>query len=436
MIVVDEAAFVEVKSYREVLLPVAQGSGIIIIGLTTPLGQDNPTTRFFDTKDDSQQTIWRQIRIGQPCQSCKEKKVLCHHNENATGTGLSKRKRRQYMHFYADVMHIAMREYQGTPGEGGERIFTKESLESLIRRNPHPIGISAQTSFVVLSIDPAQGGKCAWGLCACYYDTAANLQVILHLDAVHLDVSSPDHFNEHIRLTILSIRNRHRCLEQVPIVIACESAPKIVCLQLALYIQMIETDHHIQGVYLMYEMGNDSAGVPKTNLNTQQMVAYTQLLLENDQVAFSDKFDTRTPNMHIDRCVSIKQQLVAQLNNFQRREIASIRLDGIPHYRIDGKAGSQDDDLGVAYIMNVQWYITIVSSLGQKYHHVTGGSKRCVRPGQRSATNNDIREKRSQYNSFLSDDPVSTAELQSSTTATQITKRARISRFSERLPLN
>ncbi len=430
MIVVDEAAFVTVKAYLEVILPVAQGNNIVVIGLTTPLGQENPTTRLFDTKDETNQTIWRHIRIGQPCQACKERKILCNHNENATGAGLSKRKRRQYMHFYADVMHIAMREYQGTPGESGDRLFDKEHLEAMVRRHPHPISVAA--SFILLSIDPAQGGKCDWGLCACYYDIAANLQVILHLDAVHLNTLNPENIKNQILLTIRYLRNRHQHVSHIPILVACESAPKIIGNQVAFYISMLEEEGQINDVYSMYEIGTGSPGVPKTNLNTQQMVAHTQLLLDHDQVVFSEHFGTLTPagGSSVDPCTLIKRKLISQLNNFQKREITTERADITPRFRIDGKAGNQDDDVAVAYIMNVYWYLTAIMSIGQKYNHVTKGLKKCVTPGISTTGSRSSQKRQRENHTFNPDEPVTTAEIQATSTVEK-RPRSRTS-FSER----
>ena len=326
------------------------------------------------------------------------------------------------MHFYADVMHIAMREYQGTPGESGSRLFNKKHLTSMVARAAHPISVAA--SFILLSIDPAQGGSCAWGLCACYYDVVSNLQVILHLDAVRLDDVTPEGIKNQIYLTILSLRNRNSRIATIPILIACEAAPKVISTQIAWFITMLEEEELISDVYTMREIGSSGdAGVPKTNANTQQMVAYTQLLLDHEQVAFSVHFGTLTdfPNSSVDARTAIKHLLISQLNNFQKREIFAERTDVTPRYRIDGKSGNQDDDLAVAYVMNVHWYLTAIMSVGQKYHHVTGGSNRCVTPGltlPSSKKSSAIRNK----HVFGSEEPTSTAEIQ----ASYVAKRQRL----------
>ena len=327
------------------------------------------------------------------------------------------------MSFYAGLEHVAMREYQGTPGEAGDRLFDKARLEAIFRREPHPISVAA--SFILLSIDPAQGGKCAWGLCACYYDTVANLQVILHLDAIRLDDLSPEGIKNQIYLTILSLRNRHQRISVAPILVACEAAPKVISTQIAWFIRMLEEEGRISGVHTMHELGAaGDAGVPKTNANTQQMVAYTQLLIDHEQVVFSEKFGTLTsfPGSTVEPTTAIKHLLVSQLNNFQKREIPTERTDVAPRFRIDGKAGSQDDDLAVAYIMNVHWYLTAIMSVGQKYHHVTGGTTRCVTPG---LTVRPVSAKRSREPTFTVDEPSLTAEIHATSIASSSLKRQR-----------
>ncbi len=365
MIIVDEGNFIKPDVYLQSIFPVVQGKNIVLIILTTPLGQDNETTRLFNTKDDDGKPIIRAVRIGRSCDACREARTLCTHVENATGEGLSKRKRKAFMNFYADQMHVAMREYTGETSDDSVEIYKKEWIQRLLRRKPFETPALIDMLFV--SIDPAQGGSCEWGFCACYYDVLTNMQVIVQLDGPQIDDVTPNLLMEWLRESINHLRRRSPSFATIPIVIACEGAPIVISRQLQFYVTMLIQERSIFNVHIMREMPGDAPGVPKTAVNTRHMVEFSAHLLENDQVAFSDVFGSAISGIARDMALREKTKFLQQLVNVKIRMTPSQRQDGLPKARIDGKGGGMNDDVAVSWIMNYYWYLQFMKSSRTSY---------------------------------------------------------------------
>ena len=369
-IILDEANFIKLRTIKEAIFPVAQQDYTIFIGLTTPQGQDNEVTRLFNTKDKEGNVIITAIRIGKPCDACREKQILCTHVENATAEGLSRKKRQLFQCFYEGEMHIAMREFTGETSDDSRILFEQKWLLSLLRRHVYPT--RAPLDFLMVSIDPAQGGTCEWGFCACYYDSTRNTQVIVQLDAERIQPATPSNVTHWLFTSLNSLRSRHPAFSRIPIVIACESAPKAMCETIAEYVQQMNNAGNFQNVHLMTETPENRPGVLKTETNTQDMVRYTRQLLENNQVFFADTFGTSLLGQSEE---DAKKHLLSQLTNFKIRFEETNRPDGVRKARMDGKTGGRNDDLAVAYIMNVYWYFMFMMSTKAEYVEIRKQSR-------------------------------------------------------------
>lgn len=262
-------------------------------------------------------------------------------------------------------MHVAMREYTGETSDDSMVIFKNEWVERLLHRKPYktpPI-----IDFLFVTIDPAQGGTCEWGFCACYYDPFTNTQVIVQIDGQHVDEVTPNVIMEWLRLSINHLRRRSPSFATIPIVIACEAAPTTLSTQIAQFVVLLIQERSISNVFVMRESPGDRPGVVKTAANTQHMVARSSQLLQNGQVAFADVFGSALTGIADEIALQEKTKFLQQLVNVKIRFVPSSRQDGLPKMRIDGKGGGANDDVAVAWIMNYYWYIQFVHSPKDDY---------------------------------------------------------------------
>lgn len=338
---------------KEAIFPVVQENNCIFIGLTTPNKTDSPMHQLLNTVGPDGVPVITTIRIGKPCDECVAKKILCMHSKDATPEGTSKKKRLRFKPLYASDMNSYMREFQGQVAEDETNLFHTDWLISLAARSAKPV--VGPIDFLLMSIDPAQGGKCEWGTCICYYDLAGSgCQVVVQLDTYLQEDLSPASLKNWLLMTLSCVRSAHQEFRRIPIVIACEAAPKIIGLQLQGYLSELINEGRVSDVIMMNELdakGLAEAGVPKTNQNTQLMVKYTQNLLETKRVAFSEVLRS---------CVSgksgedMKQEYLKQMRSIHLEP--TITPSGKTILKITGKGHGANDDLGVAVMMNAYWY--------------------------------------------------------------------------------
>lgn len=247
-----------------------------------------------------------------------------------------------------------------------ERVFNKASFDF----KQSETTLSTIDKFILLSIDPPQGNDNELGgICACYYNGLLHPQVILHLDYVRPREFSLRTIKDKIHLTILSIRGRHACLQDVPIIIACEASPLIISSYVGSCVTDLVNEGHLSNVYVMRELDVDNDGVPETDANTQQMVNYTQILLNHHQVSFSTHFKTLTSSTTpgISASDDIKNMFVEQLDNFRKKKTPTQSIGGSSCFLMKGR----DDSLVKAYIMNVYWYGILLISMNElRYRNI------------------------------------------------------------------
>lgn len=315
-------------------------------------------------------TIFTSVRIGKPCDDCEAKKILCIHEETATPAGLSRSKRNDFIQFYKNDEKMFRQEFVGETGDDSRTIFFEDWLDKLAQRKEYPV--RSLIDMMLVSIDPANGGDCEWGLCACYYDTVDNVQVIVLSDAQHINPVTPSNVNAAMMYTFQRLRGLHPAFKDIPIVVACESAPKVIGEMLAEQIQFAINEGKINNVYMMTDAKGDRPGVPKDNMNTQDMIRYSQLLLQNDQVYFSEVFNTSVAGVTAEDAM---KDLFVQAANVKRTRIESKNPNAIPKYKIDGKAGGRNDDRIVAWFMNYYHYFMFMQNPKKDYEDIRNLSR-------------------------------------------------------------
>ena len=363
----DEAHYISLTTLKNAVLPVAQQNNTVVVGLTTPKGVNNPQSRFFATmKKDKSDTIFTSVRIGKPCDDCTAKKIApCIHEESASPAGLSRKKRDDFTQFYMDDFDGYRREFVGDSTDSARSIFNPKWLLALAQRRKMPV--PKLIDIIMVSIDPSNGGECEWGFCACYYDTVKNAQVILQVDAQRVSPPDPSNVKNELISSIRRLRGLHENFANIPIVIACEAAPKFIAEWINEWLQLLLNEGQLTNMIMMCDTPDNRPGVLKTNSNTQDMVRYCQLLMEQNQIYFSEAFNT---NVLGENKKSVLSDFYSQLVNVKKYALESKNPNVEPKYRIDGKSGGKNDDRFVAWCMNYYHYYKFMISPNEDYARV------------------------------------------------------------------
>lgn len=368
IIIVDEAFFIKPNTLFTVIFPVLQQTNTCLICTTTPGKPEHALTKIIDTRDDDGEFIFNTVRIGKPCDACEKEKVLCTHAANTQPEGTSRAKRSRYMKFYENGLEdLAMQEYMGVFMNKNTRIFEQPWIEAL--RNRKRVKLKEDVPFLMMTMDPAQGGANEWATMVFYYDKRKGRMVILFMDAARTEPNAGSIKNrlEKIIQTVRDIQtdDNKTPFKYIPIVIACESAPKLFSGFIAEAVAIISKKNPglAGSICVMSETSDNRAGVYKNALNTREMAHMAGEIMRNNLVYISDKFRT------LDLVISEKNMLDKFYNTLpfmERKQI--MKLDGSSKAVITGKGpGCPNDDITVAFMMGPYWYDAFMVSNKPEY---------------------------------------------------------------------
>jgi hypothetical protein len=347
------------ETILEAILPVAQQNDTCLLGTTTPSGTDHIVSTMISAKDKKGNPVIATVRIGKPCEECRQLKILCTHAENTVAEGTSRKKRARYAALYEGREHIKMREYQGEIGDVSRPIFQPRWIH-LLKERPL-LDLPPVIDMLFLTCDPAQGGACEWATIGAYYDRSIGSMVICLLDAIRLDKASPSYIHDQMLASVKTLRAAHPKFQDVPIVYCVESAPKMFAEMIDQYAEEISSNEPVN-VTCMREGPNGDTGVPKDNVNTRMMADMSAVFMENEAVYFSKYCVTSIENSDVEK---EKFKLCSQLERIARKVD-----EKTGKIRIDGKDGGANDDYSVAFMMQPYWYQWFWKSTKPHYESV------------------------------------------------------------------
>jgi len=333
------------ETILEAILPVAQQNDTCMLGTTTPSGTDHIVSTMISARDKKGNPVIATVRIGKPCEECRQLKKLCTHAENTVAEGTSRKKRARYAALYEGREHIKMREYQGEIGDVSRSIFQPRWVHLLKERKL--VDVPPVIDMLFLTSDPAQGGACEWATIGTYYDRNLGAMVICLLDAIRLDRASPANIHDQMLESVKTLRAAHPKFKNVPIVYCVESAPKMFAEMIDQYAEEISAQEPIN-LTCMREGPNGDTGVPKDNVNTRMMADMSAVFMENEAVYFSKYCVTSVVGSTVEK---EKFKLCSQMDKIARKVD-----EKTGKIRIDGKDGGANDDYGVAFMMQPYWY--------------------------------------------------------------------------------
>ncbi len=343
----------KIETITNVILPIAQEIGTAVIGLSTPQGFMTPQAVLFSAKDGEGKSVFKQVRLGQPCKACKMSGSLCIHEEAATAEGLSDTKRQRIQYLYGSDKYLFRREFMAETGDSGCRLFTESVLTQFASR-AHVDLPTKPIDFLMMSIDPAQGGSCEWGITIAYYDVELDAQIIVLLDSRKLEGNtSPDAIKHYIASSILKVRSLCEAFAIAPIVIACEAGPTIMASNLALQVREMQNSGICRNIHVMVRC-NGKPGVPKNSSNTTEIIYTSHALMDQNRVYLSKAVCTSSFDVKVDTVITKFFQQLGYIN------ITDYVLNGEPRCKL--VTDHRNNDLYMSWSMNFYWYLEFVVS--------------------------------------------------------------------------
>lgn len=206
-------------------------------------------------------------------------------------------------------------------------------------------------STLFMTMVPPRGSHEEWATLVSYF-TEKGEMVIVFADTV---LTSVLYIENHLEEIFTKVRSISSDFEKIPIVIACQSIPKLFTARIDEAVSQLGqySDSHI---IMMHEAAGGSdrsrsmeAGVPNNFETMSEMALLTSELMEGGNVYFSERFTVLygIPDTMISKILTTLQFV---------KNKTSLREDGSLKHTINGRGpGCPDDRLAIALMMAPHW---------------------------------------------------------------------------------
>ena len=170
LILLEEAAFMPIKMFHEVIVPLLELETTALICISTPQDSSNFYSMMFEMVDQGGEKLFNQIQISMVCEDCKltAHPEKCTHMKHLLPKWKSGGKQDMVRQIYGDNTEDMLRESMGVTTNDSAAIFQDDWLKVFADRSPYtPRNIP---SFVFCACDPNGGGNSQMAIVSLYQD--------------------------------------------------------------------------------------------------------------------------------------------------------------------------------------------------------------------------------------------------------------------------
>lgn len=158
VVYMEEAAFMALDVFFEVIVPLLEMDTTALIAISTPLDGMNFYSEMFELKGGDGKPLFNQLRIGMSCEKCQKanKAADCTHMASVVPPWKSAAKFDMVKAIYGDRKDILARESMGQITNDAASIFSQGMVEKMLAKQPWVLKSGAK--YVFLGVDPNGGG--------------------------------------------------------------------------------------------------------------------------------------------------------------------------------------------------------------------------------------------------------------------------------------
>lgn len=170
LILLEEAAFMPIKMFHEVIVPLLELETTALICISTPQDSSNFYSMMFEMVDAGGEKLFNQIQISMVCEDCKlgPHPEKCTHMKHLLPKWKSGGKQDMVRQIYGDNTEDMLRESMGVTTNDSCAIFQDSWLDVFSNRSPF---VSAGTPAVIfVACDPNGGGSSQMAIVSLYQE--------------------------------------------------------------------------------------------------------------------------------------------------------------------------------------------------------------------------------------------------------------------------
>ena len=348
LILLEEAAFMPIKMFHEVIVPLLELETTALICISTPQDSSNFYSMMFEMVDMAGEKLFNQINVSMVCEDCKlgAHPENCTHMKHLLPKWKSGGKQDMVRQIYGENTADMLRESMGVTTNDSAAVFDDEWLHIFATR---PVYSPVNTPrFVFVAVDPNGGGSSQMAIVSMYMD-ANNFAVCgieSHAVKGHGEIKTL--LTAHIR----GIRAMYR----------------------SAYIIFIPESNLGHEAAHMHHMLRDipncrslmERGEPGVVTTHKRKELYTNAAVErfaSEGVWYAVKFACMNPFGDANgRAARVKKMFRNQLGSFSKVVIPRGSKDySKPKVTYSGKAAGANDDLVMCFIIGIYWSVQFMT---------------------------------------------------------------------------
>lgn len=164
VIYLEEAAFMDIKMFHEVIVPLLELETTALIAISTPQDSTNFYSLMFEMKDPAGNKLFNQNKIEMVCEDCRKgpHPEKCTHMKHLLPRWKSSGKQDMVAQIYGDNSTDMLRESMGMTTEDSASVFHHSWVDKL--KNAPPYNFTNAPSYVWIACDPNGGGSSAMSI--------------------------------------------------------------------------------------------------------------------------------------------------------------------------------------------------------------------------------------------------------------------------------
>ena len=344
VVYMEEAAFMSLDVFFQVVLPLLEMETTALIAISTPLDGLNFYSEMFELEGADGKPMFNTLKVGLACDRCQKlgKATECTHMKDIIPPWKSAAKFDMVKSVYGDRKDLLARESMGQITNDAASVFSQKQVNALMKK---PLWkMKSNPEYVFLGVDPNGGGTSDFAIVTLTMEM--NNIIICGMETY--PAKSHEEISNLLIEDIRSIR-QHPDLKNAWIINFFESNLGQESAHMA---HMVKDERK---VWTMYEKGK--AGVVTTNERKIKYVSSVLSFFNNGGIHFIS--DTICANQYIDandRLGLVKKEFKKQLLQFQKNVIQPTQPWNLAKIIYSGKVkDGMKDDIVMTLLFTTFW---------------------------------------------------------------------------------
>lgn len=170
LILLEEAAFMPIKMFHEVIVPLLELETTALICISTPQDSSNFYSMMFEMVDQAGEKLFNQIQVSMVCDDCKltANPEKCTHMKHLLPKWKSGGKQDMVRQIYGDNTKDMLRESMGVTTNDNCALFQDDWIKQFVSRSPYTP--PSQPRVVFVACDPNGGGSSEMAIVSLFHD--------------------------------------------------------------------------------------------------------------------------------------------------------------------------------------------------------------------------------------------------------------------------